>query len=102
MSGPRNPDRDLRLERIGDRNSLRPAHLGEAAQVASLLAGASSAREFLAAYQALIDAVFTAPGAAEWLLALRLKVAAILADKDAAPRDPVARDAIRTAGPGPR
>jgi hypothetical protein len=97
MSSPRDPGRDLRLERLGDRDDLRRAHLGEAAQVAPSLASASSAREFLAAYQALIDAVFTAPGAAEWLHGLRLKVAALLAGKDAPPGHAVASDAIRTA-----
>ncbi len=103
MSSPRNPDRDLGLERLGDREDLRPAHLGQAAQVSSSLGPASSAREFLAAYQALIDAVFTSHGAAEWLFELRLKVAALLAGKDPpAPRgEPVPRDAIRAAHPGP-
>jgi hypothetical protein len=55
----------------------------------------------LAAYQALIDAVFTAPGAAEWLARLRRRVAAILAVQDAARRQAVACDAIRAAEPGP-
>jgi hypothetical protein len=95
MSAPRYPDRDLRLERLGGRDGLRPAHQGEAARVASPLAGASSARETLAAYRALIDAVFTAPGAAEWLSGLRRKVAALLAEEDAAPHDPAPRDGIR-------
>ncbi len=97
MSTPRYPGRDLRLERLGDRDDLRPNHLGEAAQVAPSLAGAASAREVLAAYQALIDAVFTAPGAAEWLRELRLAVDALLANMDAAQRGSVARDAIRAA-----
>ncbi len=88
MSSPRDRDRDLRLERLGDRDGLRPAHLGESAQVASPLAGASSTWEFLAAYEALIDAVFTAPGASEWLSGLRRAVAALLADKDPASRVP--------------
>jgi len=99
MSSPREPNRDLRLERFGDRDGLRPAHLGEVAHVASSQAGASSARDFLA-YQALIDAVFTAPGAAEWLRALRRAVDAVLAAKGAAPRVAVASDAIRAADPG--
>ena len=101
MSSPRHPRRDLRLERLGDRDGLRRAHLGEAAHVGSPLAPAASGREYLAAYQALIDAVFTAPGAAQWLFGLRQKVAALLADKDAAPRETPARDAIRAADPGP-
>jgi hypothetical protein len=100
MSSPRYPRRDLRLERLDARDGLRPAPLGEAAHVGSPLSSASSTREFLAAYQALIDAVFTAPGAAEWLLGLRRKVAAMVAGKDAAPRDLVARDAIRAADRG--
>jgi hypothetical protein len=101
MSSPRYPGRDLRLERLGDRDGLRPAHFAEAAQVHSLLGPAGSVREFLAAYQALIDAVFTAPGAAEWLFGLRQKVAALLADQDPARRQARACDAIRAADPGP-
>ena len=102
MSSPRYPGRDLRLERLSDRDGLRPAPFGEAAQVRSLPGAAGTVRESLAAYQALIDAVFTAPGAAEWLFGLRQKVAAILADRAAAGRRAVACDAIRAADPGPR
>jgi hypothetical protein len=97
MTSPRQPGREFRLERLGE--GLQPAHLGDAAQVASL-SGASSA-ELRAAYEALIDAVFTAPGAAEWLIGLRMAVAAILARKDAAPRPNVASDAVQPADPGP-
>jgi hypothetical protein len=86
---------------LSDRDGLRPAHLGEAAQVRSLLGPAGSVRDFRAAYQALIDAVFTAPGAAEWLAGLRRKVAALLASQDGAPPPAVACDAIRVADPGP-
>jgi hypothetical protein len=98
MSSPRDPDRHFRLERLGDRDGLRPVHLGAAARVSSSQAGASSTR---AAYEALIDAVFTAHGAAEWLFGLRQTMAAILAGKDAAPRNSVASEAIRKAGPRP-
>jgi hypothetical protein len=104
MSFPRNPRRDLGLERFGDRDGQRRAHLSEAAQIASSMAGAVDMREVLAAYERLIDSVFTSPGAAEWLHALRLRVAQMLADMDAArnaPWRPVASDAIRTALPGP-
>jgi hypothetical protein len=103
MSLPRDPRRDLRLERLGERDGLQRAHLGDAAQVALSLAGAVDLREILAAYEKLIDAVFTAPGAAEWLHGLRLRVAKMLADIEAArraPRLPVARDAIQSAPPG--
>ena len=102
MSSPRFPGRDLRLERLGDRDGLRPLELGEAAQVAQDLGPGASAREYLAAYQALIDAVFTAPGAAEWLFGLRVALTAMLAarDKEGAPR-PASSDAIRAAEPGP-
>ena len=99
MSMPRDPGRDLRLERLDDRDGLRPAHLCEAGQVASSLAGASNTWELRAVYEALIDAVFSAPGAAEWLLGLRRTIAAKLAAKDAAPQSPVASDAICKAGP---
>jgi hypothetical protein len=104
MSFPRNPRRDLGLERLGDRDGLRRAHLSEAAQIASSVAGSVDMREVLAAYERLIDAVFTAPGAAEWLHALQLMVAKLIADMEAArraPRPTVASDAIRTALPGP-
>ena len=101
MSSPRYPGRDLRLERLSDRDGLRPAPFGEAAQVRSLPGSAGTVRESLAAYQALIDAVFTAPGAAEWLAGLRRRVAALLAAQGAARGQAVAREAIRAAGPGP-
>ena len=101
MSSPRYPGRDLRLERLSDRDRLRPAPFGEAAQVRWLPGPAGTARESLAAYQALIDAVFTAPGAAEWLAGLRRRVAALLAAQGAAGRPAVGCDAIRAADPGP-
>jgi len=91
MSEPR----DLRLERLSD--GRRHPYLGEVAVVGSALAGSSSTRTSLAAYEALIDAVFTAPGASAWLSGLRRAVAAMLADKDSAARVPVLSDAIRTA-----
>lgn len=97
MSSPRDRGRHLRLERLA---GLRPTHLGEAGQVASSLAGASGSWTSLAAYQALIDAVFTAPGAAEWLTGLRRAMAGRLAGKGETPRDPATSDAIRKAGPG--
>ena len=100
MSSPRYPGRDLRLQRLGGGDSLGDL-LGPVAHVASPLGLAGSASESLAAYRALIDAVFTAPGAAEWLSGLWQKMAALLADQDPAPRRPVARDAIRAANPGP-
>jgi hypothetical protein len=93
MSEPR----DLRLERLGDRDGLRSGHLGQIAHVA-YLAGSSSTRTSQAAYEALIDAVFTAPGASEWLSGLRRAVAAMFADKDSAPHDPAAREAMRPTG----
>jgi hypothetical protein len=101
MSSPRYPGRDLRLERLSDRGGLRPAPFGEAAQVRWHPGPAGTVRESLAAYRALIDAVFTAPGAAEWLAGLRRKVAALLAAQDAARHQAVGCDAIRAAGPGP-
>jgi len=94
MSSPQ----DLRLERLS-RDGLRSAHIGEIAHVGSPLAGSSNTRAAQAAYQALNDAVFTAPGVLEWLEGLRRKVAAFLADKDPAPHAPAAREATRPAGP---
>jgi hypothetical protein len=95
MSSPR----DLRLERLGERDGGRLPHLGETVLVGSAspsLAGASRTSESRLSYEALIDAVFTAPGAREWLCGLRRLVAAMLADMDSAPRVPASSNAIRT------
>jgi hypothetical protein len=100
MSLPRDPGRDLRLQRLDDRDGLRPAHLGESALVGQALAQ-QGIQDLRAAYEALIDAVFTAPGATEWLSALRRAVAAMLASKHEGVRLPVQYDAIRQAEPGP-
>jgi hypothetical protein len=102
MTSPRDRDRDLRLERLGDRDGRRHAHLGEAAHVGSPLAPGGSVRENLAAYIALIDAVFTAPGAAEWLLSLRRKFGAVVAGTGIAPRHQETDGAIRVSDPGLR
>jgi hypothetical protein len=85
---------------LGDRDGhLRPPELGEIAHIAPAPGAASSTRDFRAAYRALIDAVFTAPGATEWLAGLRRAVAKVLAGKDSAPADPPPY-AIRAADPG--
>ena len=96
MSEPR----DLRLERLDGRDGRRHPHLGEAAVVGSALAGAGGTRASRAAYEALIDAVFTAPGASAWLSGLRRALAAMFADKDSAV--PASSDAIRAASSTPR
>ncbi len=101
MSLPRDRVPDLSLEPLDDRDGVRRRHLGEAAQVRTLENAASSVGGFSAAYQTLIDAVFTAPGATEWLNRMWKRVAAILAERDAARHPAVARDAIRAADPGP-
>ena len=101
MSLPRDRGHDLSLEQLGERDGLRRAHLGQAAQVRSLEGAASSIGGFSAAYQALIDAVFTAPGATQWLNGLRQRVAAILAGQDAARHPAVPCDAILVADPRP-
>jgi hypothetical protein len=98
MSSPRDRGRDFRPERLtGHRDGLRPAHLGESALIASTVAGASHTWD-RAAYEALIDAVFTAAGAAEWLAGLRRAVAAMLADKESPPRARAAGEAAGTTG----
>ena len=99
MSSPRDRDPDLSLERLGDRDRLRPAPLGETALVAP--APAHSREDLQAAYEALVDAAFTAPGAAEWLAGLRRAVAALLARERKAPPQPAQPDAIRQAEPDP-
>jgi hypothetical protein len=101
MSLPRDRDPDLSLEPLGDRDGLRRAHLGQAAQVRLLDGATSRVDRFSAAYQALVDAAFTAPGATEWLNGMWKRVAAILADRDRARHPGVASDAIRAAAPGP-
>lgn len=88
MSEPR----DLNLERLGDRSGRRAVQLPKIAHVA-FLSDSSSPRMAQAAYEALIDAVFTAPGALEWLTGLRRAVAAMLADKDSASHVPATRAA---------
>lgn len=98
MSSPRDPDRDLSLERLGDRDGQRPRHYSEAAHVGAPVPAASK-KDTQAAYQALIDAVFTAKGVGEWLHGLRRKVAALVADKESASRSTVSSDAIRLSDP---
>ena len=101
MSLPRDRVPDLSLEPLSDRDGKRRGHFGETAQVRTLERAASSVGRFSAAYQALIDAVFTAPGATEWLNGMWKRVTAILAERDAAQPRATARDAIRAADPGP-
>lgn len=101
MSLPRDRVPDLSLEPLGDRDGVRRGHFSEAAQVRILEKAASSAGRFSAAYEALIDAVFTAPGASEWLNGMWKRVTAILAPRDAARPQAAASDAIRAADPGP-
>jgi len=99
MSSDRFPPRDLRLERLGDRDGMRPSPLGEIGQTASPFAPAVSLRELQEAYAALIDAVFTAPGAAEWLHGMKLAMAALFAGKEKARQ--AMREAIKPADAGP-
>jgi hypothetical protein len=82
MSFPRHPSRDFRLEPLYDHS----AHLGEVAIVRSIQAEAGVTAEAQAAYEALNNAVFTAPGVAEWLMGLRLAVKAMIARMDEARR----------------
>jgi hypothetical protein len=81
MSSPRDPDDNLSLEGLADRHGRGPAPLGEGALVSRTAAPGGAQRNFQAAYEALIDAVFTAAGATEWLTGLRRAVAAMLARK---------------------
>jgi hypothetical protein len=102
MSLPGDRVPDLSLEKLGDRDGSRGGHIGETAHVRMLeKAATSSTGRFSAAYQALIDAVFMAPGATEWLNGMWKKVTAIFAERDAARSQPVASDAIRAAAPRP-
>jgi hypothetical protein len=79
MASPDFPDRDLRLERLGGRGGKRPAPYGDIAHVGSPFAAGAETRRTWATREALIDAVFTAPGVAEWLRGMKLKVAALVA-----------------------
>jgi hypothetical protein len=101
MSLPRDRIPDLSLESLGDRDRVRRGHFGDAAQVRTLENDASRVERFSAAYQALIDALFTSPGATQWLNGMWKRVAAILAERDAARTHTVACDAIRAADRGP-
>lgn len=101
MSLPRDRGPDLSLEPLGERDGSRRAHLGEAAQVRLLEGSTSRSERFSSAYQALVDAAFTAPGATEWLHGMWKRVTALLGDQDTAPHHAVAHDAIRAAAPGP-
>jgi hypothetical protein len=101
MSLPGDRVPDLSLEPLDDRDGVRRGHYGEAAQVRILEKAAHSVGRFSAAYQALIDAVFTAPGATEWLNGMWKRVTTIFAEREAARPQAAARDAIRAADPGP-
>jgi hypothetical protein len=101
MSLPGDRVPDLSLEPLDNRDGTRRAHFGEAAQVRIMERAATDVGGFSAAYQALIDAVFTAPGATGWLTGMWKRVTAILAQREAARSEPVASDAIRAADPGP-
>lgn len=101
MALPHDRGPDLSLEPLSDRDGSRRAHLGQAAQVRLLEGATSSVERFSAAYQTLVDAAFTAPGATEWLNGMWKRVAAILSDRDAARHPAVASDAIRAAAPEP-
>jgi hypothetical protein len=78
MALPDFPGRDLRLERLGGRGGRRPPY-GGAAHVGAPFASAAETRRSWATREALIDAVFTASGAAAWLRALKGKVATLVA-----------------------
>ena len=99
MSSPRDRERDLSLERLDDREDVSRAHVGSAAQVRTLDGATRTAERFSAAYQALIDAAFTAPGATEWLSRLRQRVAELVGGQETAKHPPAARDAIRATDP---
>jgi hypothetical protein len=101
MSLPRDPGLDLSLEGLGDRDGQRPAPFGETALVGQSLAPHSIQRDFRTAYEALVDAVFSAPGATEWLAGLRRAVATMLASKNEGVRLPRQHDAIRPTEPYP-
>jgi hypothetical protein len=66
LTPPRSPV-EIASKLAGERAGLRCAHLGDAAQVRALEGSTRTVERFSAAYQARIDAVFTAPGATEWL-----------------------------------
>ena len=101
MSSPRDRVPDLSLEPLDGRDGVRRRHVGEAAQIRTLERAASHVGGFSAAYQALIDAVFTAPGATEWLNGMWKKVTTILAEREASRPQAAASDAIRAADQGP-
>lgn len=101
MSSPRDRVPDLSLEPLEGRGGAPRNSFEGAAQVRVLERTETHVGGFSAAYQALIDAVFTAPGASEWLNGMWKKVTAIFAEREAARPHPVSGDAIRAAEPGP-
>ncbi len=101
MPSPGDRVPDLSLEPLSNRDGTHRAQLSETAHFRILERAATSVGGFSLAYQALIDAVFTAPGATEWLTGMWKRVTAILAQREAARSQPVASDAIRAADPGP-
>jgi hypothetical protein len=101
MTAPRDRVPDLSLEPLADRGGARRGHFDGAAQVRTLEQAASGVGRFSAAYQALMDALFTAPGATEWLNGMWKRVSAMLAERDATRPQAAARDAICAADPGP-
>lgn len=101
MTSSREPDSDLNLEALGSRSGRRPTPLDEKALIRQLPGEQSfQQKDFRTAYEALIDAVFTAPGAVEWLAGLRRVVAAMLGSKTEVDAPTVQTDAIRTAETG--
>jgi hypothetical protein len=100
MSSPRDPRLDLSLEGL-NRDRPPPPQLSETALVSQVLAQQGIQKDIRTAYEALIDAVFTAPGATEWLAGLRRAVTALLARKNGVMLPPGQDDAIRPSDPGP-
>jgi hypothetical protein len=99
MPAPGDRIPDLSLERLDNRDGMPRAHFGEAAHVRIVERAATDVGGFSLAYQALIDAVFTAPGASEWLSGMWRRVTAILSEREEERPQAVPRDAIRAAHP---
>ena len=88
---------DFRLERLSNRDGMRAGRFSDIVHVSSSVAGSSYARMSQAAYLALIDAVFMAPGVVQWLAGLRRIVEERYAEKEPAPagREATPRSGLR-------
>ena len=88
---------DFRLERLDNRDGMRAGRFSDVGHVSSSVAGSSYARMSQAAYLALIDVAFMAPGVVQWLAGLRRIVEESFPGREPAPagREATPRSGLR-------